>query len=356
MTTKPFSVRLSDSITKLVQGLSDGGKKTPSDFIREAVEEKISRSSDYSNRVVRLVMEPEKTIARIREKLNNQLSGQLLIEEISLPEISAMMVFWHKTYEPGAAYSYVNPRYVITLMDIVNDFLRTAHEENIAFDFHYSHAILGSLLGVDFHGHKYEVVFERLKDDFLEHSTIGWPDMLTRILSHASYELDGFPAHSVARIFTKSRVEDLFPVAVRGAGVAPGYVSSARNMQKLLPDAARFQIGDLKFAIYPDSFTLLVEGSRHCYALRPQSLLSLCSFSESDQFVSKCVSQGGAMKHGKLEVQVFRGDAIIHENNGYRLFMKEQEFIELLNNVKRVFADHRWGFLLKSFRNLNGDI
>lgn len=350
MSAKPFSVRLSDSITKLVQGLSDHGEKTPSDFIREAVEDKLSRSSEYNKRAATLAMEPEKAIAGIRKKLD-KIDG----EEISLAEIAVMMRFWHKAYAIGNGSNYVNPRYTLMLMEVVKDFLRTAHEQNPSFDFHYSNSIIGSLLGANFDGHNYDAAFERLKDLFLERNSTAWPEMLTRITEHSSDKLDGFLPHVIYKVFTESRIEELFPIAVRGAGVEAGYASSVSNMREFLPDAERLQIGDLKFAIYSDSFALFVEGLHHCYALNPHSTLSLCTFAETDQFLRNLALHGGSIKRDKLEVQLFRGDAVIHENNGYRLHMTKDEFLDLLDNIKRVFANQRWESLLKKIRMLNGD-
>lgn len=354
MTTKPFSVRFSESITKLVQGLSDRGNKTPSDFIREAVEEKLRRSSDHNKQVAMLEMDPEKAISGIRAKLDN-VGSNGVSKEISIAEIAVMMRFWHRAYSINHANNFVNPRYVLALMSVLKDFLQEAHKQNQGFDFHYSNSILGSLINANFDGYDYESAFDELKVDFLESRVTGLPEMLARITEHSSDKLDGFVPSVISRVFTKARLEELFPVAVRGACVANGYAPVASNMSEFLPEAARFKVGDLKFAIYPGSFTLLVEGGHHLYPLGSHSTLSLCACSEEDSYVKKIALHGGIIKRDRLTIELFRGDAIIHEDNGYRLFMAQKDFFELLDNIKQVFSNQRWGALLKRVRLLDGD-
>ena len=348
MATKPFSVRFSENLTKLIQSLSNSEKKTPSDFIREAVEEKAYGRDGFRGQLVPLLKTPKETMSSIREKLEKRSKGESS-EPLSRVEISAMMIFCHQAYVSNRGYA--NPSYIMTLLDITKELLQEAQTKRLEFDFHYSH----SKLGFDSIDQGYEVAFVELKNRFMGVRSISWSETLTRPLSDVGIYLGQFSDAAIARIFSVFRLEGLLPLAVKGVGPELSDHLISRDMKQLLPVNEKFQVGGVIFMVYAEPFAMVVEEAHHCYAFQAESLMSLFLFSESDFPVNQGPF-GAGMKRNNFEVNLIQGKAIIHESGGYRLHLAESEFMELRTNLRKIRDKQQWDWLLRRFRSLKGDL
>jgi len=351
MLTKPFSVRFSKTMTNFIQSIADMGQKTPSDFIREAVEEKAFSEGGYRSQLVPLLMAPKDTLNQIFEKLDRNNKG-ILHEALSLPELSALMIFWHQAYQTGSNYAnYANPEYVITILNITKDLFIEAKRQKIKLDFDFCHSRLGFSSEVD----DYEQYFCDLNTRFQKNATVTWAETLASPLANMANYLGLYTHASLRPIFTSSRLEKLLPVAVKGSGAAQTDIVISLDLRQLLPHMVKFEVGGMIYMLCSEPFSMVVEGNHHCYAFQAESLLSLILFSENDYALSQDTF-GAGLRRKTVEVQRDLGKAIIHEHGGYRLVMSESDFMELRKYIRETFQDQRWSWLLKRYRNLKGDI
>lgn len=356
MQTKPFSVRLSESLTKLVQGISAYEKKTPSDFIREAVEEKATQRNDYRSQLIPLIQSAETTLVGIREKLAKQANGYLQTQP-SRPEISFMMMAWHKAYMQGSGYA--NPAYLLELLDITKELLKEALTNRLNVDYYYFHSCLGlngsSLSPTNFN---YDRAFSEIKHRTLCSCSISCGEMLTRPLEVLASHLDQFPESVISDIFTTARLKLLLPLVVRHVGPELSDQLISQDMDLLLPHRENFDIGDLSFGLVASPFALVVSGEHHCYAFSASSLMFLAFVAECESLLPPKEGQPITLElfRDNFHASIYEGTAVIHENTAYRLSLTEKQFIELRQHLTHIFANQKWKCLLDIFRNLKGDI
>lgn len=347
--SKPITVRFSQVLTKLIDSIVTPEKKNPSDFIREAVEEKAyAKNNNHRTRVVPLLMEPKDTVNKIRETLNQHASNQNS-EKLSLLEKSAFLVFVHGAYSRTSGY--VNPGYVLTLLDMTHELFAEAVKQQIPLDFSFYH----SRLDIQPTANHYEPEFSTLKQRFLESPSAGWAECLLRPISDIAFKLDQYDYYSIDRIFSFNRMQQLLPVAIKGVDAAIPDAIIARDMRQLLPDYFKFKIGGLSYMISAEPFCVVVEDEHHCYAFKSDSLISLILFSINDYAVNQN-DAGPGLTRSTFEVQMHGEKVIIHEHNGYRLHMSSAEFHELRGKIKEMSEIRQWQWMFDRFRNLKGDI
>lgn len=347
--SKPITVRFSQALTKLIDSIVTPEQKNASDFIREAVEEKAyAKNNNHRTRVVPLLMDPKDTVNKIRETINQRASGQYQ-DNLTIIEKSAFLVFVHEAYSKTSGY--VNPDYVLTLLDMTHELLSEAIKQQINLDFNFYH----SRLQIQPSANHYEPEFSTLKQRFLEAPSAGWAEGLIRPISDIAFKLDQYDHQSIDQIFSLRRVQQLLPVAIKGVDATIPDAIIARDMRQLLPDYFKFKISGLSYMISAEPFCLVVEGGHHCYAFKSDSLISLVLFSINDYAVNQKES-GPGLNRSSIEIQIHNENVIIHEHNGYRLHMSSAEFQELRGKIKEMSEIRQWQWMLDRFRNLKGDI
>jgi hypothetical protein len=348
-TTKPFSVRLSETLGSLIQKISAQDQKTPSDIIREAVEA-YSKNS-YRNQFVPLLDAAKETVSQIRDRLEQLVKGEPT-DPLTRPELSALMYFWHNAYL--SASGFANPSYVRTILDITQELLEEAQRHKLDVQLRYIHSKLDLETAWEAGLTGYASGFEDLKKRYAENCTASWAETLARPIATLADYLDQFSDEALSRILTVSRLYELLPVAVKFVGSEMSDHTISRDMHKVLPDPKKFQIEGVKFSVTAEPFCIVANGEHHCYVFRTESLMSLALFSETDiSFIKNRL--GAGLTRPTLEVQISQGGAIIHEHSGYRLCFTEPGFMALREQINAIFSDSKWKWLLQRFRNLKGD-
>lgn len=346
MLTKPFSIRFPESLTRLIQNIADRDNKTPSDVIREAVEYSAASREGYRAQLVDVLLNPKETLHRIREKLDRQARDELG-GDLTRPEISAMMIFWHQAYLYNGC-GYANPCYVHTLLGITRDLLTEATKQQINLDFRFYY----SKLGIEDESVDLDISMAAIMRQFSERPSVQWAETLTRPIAHIANHLNEFSNFSISEIFNRDRLKSLLPVTAKGVDAgAPDSIISL-DMKALLPDCFKFEIDGLKFSISTEPFSLVVEGHHHCYAFQAESVLSLLTFVENPPPKMDYLVQ---LKRRTLSVQVYQGDAIIHEHGGYRLVLSEESYTKLQDELCSLLKDRRWNWVVRRIRDLHGD-
>lgn len=347
MTTKAFSTRLPEALSKIIEGLTRRDEKSPSDFLREAAEEKVYGKNGYRAQFTPLIAAPQETMNRLRDKIEGLARGEPL-EPLSRPELSALMTFWHEAYlrERGDA----NAAYVFTLLDLTKDLLEQARQQQIEVDFRYHHMKLDIASECEDYGQ----AFDEIKESFLKSRSINWAETLSRPVAALADKLDQYSSESIAQIFTVDRVNQLLPVAVTGSGMGMPDNAISGALAPFLPEPEQFDIGGITFLVNAETFHLMIQGGRHCYIFNAKRLMSLMMLAENPPALPE--GRGPVLERSALEVHAVGEQVLLHQRDSYRLFLSRQEFKALLAKLQELLEDRRWRWLLQRFRNLRGDI
>lgn len=350
MSSVPFSIRLPSKLVDLIDAFAKKtGKSTP-DAVRSVIEQSVS--NEYRILVVDCLKQPRNVLQRIRTKLAKQRVGEC--GHIETQDYSALMTFLHWAYMTGEGYA--NPEYVLVLLDITAALLTQMEKLKLCSNFSY----FRSKLDIK-NGESFSDGIERVKVEFMNNPSVGWAEVLTRPLEGMADDLQHFDRAMLRDIFD-SRIEQVLPVAVRGAKASVDDDIIARDMQTLLPQATRSKINGLSVKLSSHPMAIVTEEGHHCYAFQSESVLSFATAIAGNVFDrmldNKADAQGwlhDQFTRTTLQVHSLRGEVVIHENGGYRLILKEEEFKIFVSYLKENFESPAWVWLLNRHRELRGD-
>lgn len=361
--SKPFSIRFPQQVTEIITNLSRVKGKTPSDLIREAVEIGLGNTNDFQGRVAFYARDRVETIKSIFRKVESDsgdldgimhgralpsVAGRQAVEEISMEEAAALMMFWHDAYLETMVNRNVNPVYVLVLLDMTKELLVMAQKNKVDLEYDHIRTCLDSRLAsmpldqIDFNAE-----IDSVKEKFLASKNAGHAEMITRPLHVMAYYLPSivWDRRDLSKIFTSGRMKLLLPVLVHYAGSWQSIDKFANQLpsEVFRSDGIGFQI--------TKNLTLVIDDTHSSYIFKARSVLDLFSMLEQGYDLQD------EFDFATRSVQVYRcGQVMFHEHGGYRLLMPAGAFLAFTEKMRTLASTPEWAELISAYRLVNGDI
>lgn len=360
--SKPISVRFSDAITGVIQAIATKENKTPSDVIREAVEEKSASANGFLSEVVAVRMKAtdliEKIRSEIQKKRRKDLTGRRLLDAqatLDLPEYAVILDLIHAGYQQNDGFA--SPRYFAVVADILCDLLILSHASGVTFHAEGIFNRLGMNCGLsDFTSKFCREFFEGLKKDFSYDPGSAWPEVVASSNLRISSSLDAFRPEDISHVISWKRLEAIFPLLVLGANAQVTEFQIHLDLEELLPEPIKIKIAntELILTICPGSMSVLVSGLNHCFVYGPKALLSLIAY-----FEHLSIHPGQNLStYGRQALQILANDdscIFASDGSAYRLFISMQSFEVFKDELLREINSRGWKWLLGRTRELIGD-
>lgn len=353
--TKPVSIRLGSTLTGLLERMAGREKKTVSDVVRESLERSIVEDGSLRSRIMENLSKPGLAVDSIRERLKDPQ------QDMTRVDYGTLMILWHQAYLHTSSRIFVDVEYFHMLMDMMGELFSHAKEQNIP-------------LNMEFFRSRMEVRDDNLSDleavewvkaTFKKNRSASAAEGCMRPMAIMSDLIADFSTKSLESTFTVARIKKLIPLAVWGARdvSSPTKVLEnselARNIKGL-----SWSVSSMKFMITSAPFGMVVEGSHHCYAFKPESLLSLAKLFEGDNLIALSVADNpwSFYERPTLKIQCTRGPKptyVLQEYGAYFLHLNPDEFEELRAGMILLSSpdgDQAWLALLELIRNEIGDV
>jgi hypothetical protein len=337
MSNNPISVRFSDAVSKTLKLFSRGGQ-SPSDFIREAVDEKLNRKGTYWEGVVQLSMNPQKTLFEIRLKLSSGI-------HLSVEEITVLCIYWHNAYLTNTGF--INRDYFTEILDITTELLIEADFHGLEVDWHYVKGILEfSEIGE----------LQKATTDLIpikgEAYDCSRAEMICRTVSQVSQHLYKYPGQILRSIFTDARLNLLYPLAVTGSELRkPSFDLSYWNDNPVndYVETLKIDVDGMQFCLDPFFFRAIVEGNHHCYPFSDAAMISLITLAHEE------IAIDSKLMRGDLYILNGGESYILHQSDGYRLHVSKDAFTSLLIQIREGTKCELWEKTINAYKYLNGD-
>ncbi len=345
---KQLGLRIPERFVEFVNNLAGSYRKTPSDVVREAIDE-YSRRSPYQLQLSDYLSKGGKEVfVEIRANIARMPRNNADHETFERVALSALMRFWHDAYMKRRGYA--NPRYVRELLEITYELLLAGKALGLPLDYHYYY----SRLGVKEDGQLQAV--RDIAAQFSADPSATWAETLLRPIYHLADFLDRFDSRDIQRIFSLDRLQRLLPVATCGADAQIAEDVIARDMAQLLPSKVKFGINTLECELFADSFHLLVVEKHFLTLFGPDSLLSLAAFVENYSCSAIRGQKFFQFQTNKLQIRCMQDTAIIRqEHDTTSLHLSIDELERLCHEVRTILCTKEWDWVLDRFRVLRGD-
>lgn len=351
MSSVPYSIRLPSKLVSIIDIFAKKTGKNGPDTVRTIIEQ--IDGNEYRFLVCDCLKEPREVLQRVRTQLANKKKGEYSVG-IAPQDYSALMHFWHYAYMTGQGYA--KPEYVMSLLDITSALLSQLGKFRPEQDLMYFRSTLNITAEESFRDG-----IARVKGEFSNNPSVSWAEMLTRPLEALADELQFLDKSVLPDIFD-SRIEQVLPVAVRGANATVDCDIIERDMESLLPEIKCFDINGMTVQMCAQPLSIIVEEGKYCYAFQGESALGFAAAISGNVFVRMMAPDDGFKSWARrdfdrktLHVQRLNGQVIIHEHGGYRLFLKDAEFQTLILELKKNFESAAWVWLIKRHHDLRGD-
>ena len=354
--TKPVSIRLGTTLTSMLERVAGRERKTVSDVVRESLERSIVEAGGLRSKIVENLAKPELAVSLIRQKLKDP---QPVLTRV---DYGTLMILWHQAYLHTNSRTFVDIGYFYMLMDMMGELFTHAKEQKITLNMEF----FRSRMEVRDNDLSNLEAIEYVKSTFKKNRSAVVAEGCMRPMSIMSDLIAEFSTKSLESTFTVARIQKLIPLAVWGARDVSNPTKVLDNSDFNIKNLS-WKVGSMKFMVTSAPFGMIAEGSHHCYAFKPESLLSLAKLFEGDNLIALSVVDNpwAFFDRPTLKIQYSRvpttskSTYIFQEYGGYQLHLNQDEFEELRAGMTLLSSpdgDPAWLALLELIRNEIGDV
>lgn len=339
----PYSLRLPIKLSQLIDQFAKKIDKSAPDAVRAGIESAFS--NEYRILALDAANENRANTLRILRGAAAEAGSGI---QLPMPIYSALMCFLHWAYLHAGDRGYANPRYTISILQIISDLMVYAKSDARA----HACGCLG--IGAD---DDFSAGIRRLQKDIKGGLRTLYAEMLSRPLEAMFDDLQDMDATAIAKIFAP-HLRTLLPLAVKGARMGIDEDIVRRDMGSICPENVAFQIGDMKWWLQANTMSLVITEGHHTYVFGLDTVLTLYTAIECDA-LGDMVGPDPEPKlftRGEFVLNRIGDHVVMHDNEGYRLGLSVRELRELIRHISEAFAQPAWQTLVVRYRELMGDL
>lgn len=232
---------------KLIEALKvrAGHENTSVNALAERFLDDGLKTASASDGYFQLIADPQATVRQLYRKI---ILGQTFgVAHVTQDELCFMLAFARQGYMRGRSRLVTRPA-LMTLLQISRELLAWQVEHSRVTDAHYLKGIFRLA------GDNWTEEFDQFLAELRPVVDHAWAEQLLRPLESGCFELADFPDAFLATIFTLPRLQDIFPLVLRGLewtdSLAEGLAQEARPLIPAVTET--IEAGTLRFDIRVD--------------------------------------------------------------------------------------------------------
>lgn len=351
----PSSFRFPERLMNSLKARAESRNKSLTEHVQTVLEASLDNEDFEKKHYFELMETPEKSISDIYIKLFSAINTQAT--RLSLSEIKFMMHYCHQAY---LYHSYaVSNDYIRTIIHISLDLVRTSLRHKITFDKHYVYRCF------DLSDDNLDETMSAIEETVNKCVDGTYAEYLTRPLESGAFNLALYPKEAINCIFTKERLQGLFPLVTRGIIQTKKNIWMIKELSQNTPShQVSFNVDDLKFSIIchgnetrhddPASIFFIIEGKHFIKPYKLKRLLAMMRLINRDKLddfttiynKSDKVSiwpPSHIAKNATIDIDSFR---LLYEPELYNEFkvklmdaIKDEKMSAIINHMKITYGD-----------------
>ncbi|WP_099108666.1 hypothetical protein [Xenorhabdus sp. KJ12.1] len=352
----PSSFRFPERLMNSLKARAESRNKSLTEHVQTVLEASLDNEDCEKKHYFELMEHPDESISDIYVKLFSASNTQAT--RLSLSELKFMIHYCHH------AYLYhrhaVSNDYIKVIIDISLDLVEASLSENITFNKHYVYRCF------DLSDENLDGTIRSIKEVVNKCIDSTYAEYLTRPLESAAFNFSQYRKETIDLIFTKERLQKLFPLVTRGILKNNKEKQRIKEFAQSTPShRVEFNVDDLNFSIVcygselkydePASVFFVIEGKHFInpYSLkRLLAIIRLINRDELDNFStlyndSDKVSiwpPNLANKYGTIDIDSFR---LLYEPELYNEFKEK---------LLKAIEDEKMSAILSAMKIMHGDI
>ncbi|WP_431712602.1 hypothetical protein [Serratia marcescens] len=352
----PSSFRFPERLMNSLKARAESRNKSLTEHVQTVLEASLDNEDFEKKHYFELIETPEKSISDIYIKLFSAINTQAT--RLSLSELKFMMHYCHQAY---LYHSHaVSNDYIRTIIHISLDLVRISLLHKITFDKHYVYRCF------DLSDENLDETMSAIEETVNKCVDGTYAEYLTRPLESGAFNLAQYPKEAIDHIFTKERLQKLFPLVTRGIIGTKKESWRIKELAQNTPShRVEFNVDDLNFSIVchgneirndePASVFFIIEGKNFIKPYKLKRLLAIIRLINRDELEGFSNSYNDSdkvsvwppshmAKYGTIDIDSLR---LLYEPELYNEFK-----VKFMDAIK----DEQMSVILDAMKIMHGDI
>lgn len=352
----PSSFRFPERLMNSLKARAESRNKSLTEHVQTVLEASLDNEDFEKKHYFELMENPDKSISDIYIKLFSTINTQTT--RLSLSELKFIIHHCHQAY---LFHSHaVSNDYIKVIIEISLELVTVSVRENITFDKHYVYRCF------DLSDENLDETISSMKSVINKCIDGTYAEYLTRPLESGAFNFAQYPKETIDLIFTKARLQKLFPLVTRGIIQKNKDKWRIKELSQNIPShRVDFCVDDLNFSIVchgselryddPASVFFVIEGKHFIkpYSLKPLlAIIRLVNRDELDDF-SRTYNDSD---------KVTIWPPYSTDNNGtididsLRLIYTSELYNEFKEKFLKAIGDEKMSVILNAMKIMHGDI
>ncbi|GAA3592275.1 transcriptional regulator [Gibbsiella greigii] len=352
----PSSFRFPERLMNSLRARAESKNKSLTEHVQSVLEASLDNEDFEKKHYYELMENPESGLSNIYIKLFSTIQTQAT--RLSFSEIKFMLHYCHAAY---LSHSHaVNNDYVKIIIDITTELVRASISNNIPYDEHYVFRCL------DLSNNDLDASIKNIKEATNKCIDGAYAEYLMRPLQSGAFNLTQYPKETIDLIFTKERLQKLFPVITRGVSTRNNKSRVIKELSQTLPShRINFSVSELTFSIVchgndfhhneSASVFFLIEGEHFIKPYSVEKVLALLRLITRDE-LDGFRSSGNESDMVTVWPPNTLSEQGIIDIDSFRLLYKTDLYSEFKKKFIKTVSDEKTSNIISSMKIMYGDI